>query len=168
MDLKRALETQRMRLLCLVTGWMALLRILSVGPLAVPVPCCVREFFESVLIRAECAAHYLVQASASMQAGGGLIASACMSHAVRNGQGEVPSAQDLLRRMAALREVLENLPRIARRLLKVRIIAGDAFDWSTPLSAPPMRGGLAMGGGDWTLPRVERPPDKSAPSILQR
>ena len=162
MDVTQAIETQRLRLLRLVTGWMALLGFLSAGPVALPLPRWVRAFFESALIRAECAAQYVVQASALMQASGGLVARAPMPRAAREEEGDVPSVRDLIRRMEALRDLLENLSRSARRLLKVRAVAGEAFDWSVARAAEPCDRIMA-GDKDWAVPRIERPPDKVQP-----
>ncbi len=118
-DLERALEAQRVRLLRLLTGWFGLVALMSVAPLAVPMPRWFRAFLSDVVTRAELAAHYMVQMSARLQAAEVLpdlrkdapVASTC------NPQGEVPSTASLLRRMRALRRVLKDLPLAGRRLL---------------------------------------------------
>ena len=66
--------------------------------------------------------------------------------------------------MNALRDVLENLPRAARRLMRVQKISGVAFDFSVPLHLAATRDHLATVRADWVLPRVERPPDKGGGS----
>ena len=159
--MKQEIETQRLKLLRLVTGWLVLLGVLSAGPLALPLPRWVRAFFEAVVIRAECAAQYVVQASALMQAVGGVAPTAgLMPRTACEEEDDVPTARDLIRRMEALRDVLENLPRYARRLLKVRTVAGEAFDWSMPFHPTETRSRLTTGGADRALRRIESPPDK--------
>ena len=168
MDLKRALETQRVKLLRLLTGWIFLLGVLSVGPLALPVPRSVRTYFETWLIRAECAAQYIFQASALMQGVGGVASTKRpMLRSNHEEEGDVPSARALIRRMNALRDLLENLPRYPRRLLTVQTDAGEAFDWSTSsLSAETRDRMTTTGSVDWALARIERPPDKATCRFL--
>ncbi len=118
-DLERALEVQRVRLLRLLTGWFGLVALMSVAPLAMPMPRWFRAFLSDVVTRAELAAHYMVQVSARLQAAETLpdfqkdapVASTC------DPQGKVPSTSALLRRMRALRQLLKDLPRAGRRLL---------------------------------------------------
>ena len=62
--------------------------------------------------------------------------------------------------MKALREVLENLPREARRLMRVQKISDAAFDFAAPPRLAVTRDRLATVRADWFAPRVERPPDK--------
>jgi len=159
-DLKRAIDTQRLRLLRLVTGWVALLGFWSVGPWAVPLPRWARSYFAALLIRAEGAAQNLLQASASMQAGSGFVASAPIRHPIGAGQGDAPSVPDLLRRMHALRETLENLHRRAWRLLRVPAVSGAAFDWSKLLPPDKTPERWTMTDAVRARARVERPPDK--------
>jgi len=161
-DIEQALETQRLKLLRLLARWAVMLGVLSVGPVALPVPCWVRAFFETLVIRAEMATKNLVRVSACLQVTGGVMVAASQPRACSDQGMVVPSAQDLLRRVNTLRDRLENLSCVARRLLCVRMIAGAAFDFSAPshLFAAPKR--VAMTRADWVLPRVERPPDKVA------
>ena len=70
-DFKRALETQRVKLLRLLAGWVFMLGILSGGPFALPVPRWVRAFFETLVIRAEYAAQSLVQVSVYLNTSAG-------------------------------------------------------------------------------------------------
>lgn len=178
-DLERSLETQRVRLLRLLAGWIAVLGVLSFGPVAIPSPRWVRAFFDRLLIRAELAAQFLVRATALTQATSGLVATAPLEIARDPQAFEVPSAQALFARIEALRDILENLPRTARRSLRARNLVGAAIDFSAPPCCAPAPGQLATVGADWTPPRVERPPDKGedrfgflvgsvrAPSALQ-
>ena len=161
-DLERTLEIQRLRLLRLLTGWISVLGVLSFAPATLPLPRWIRAFFDRVLLRAELAAQFLVQVSALQQATGDLVAHVPRERAQSQQSVEVCSTQMLLRRMIALRDVLENLPRHARRLLRVRKIAGEALNYSAPPRRLPVRGRMATVTADWMLPRVERPPDKGA------
>lgn len=150
-DLEQSLETQRVRLLRLLAGWIAMLGVLSFGPVALPLP---------QWIRAELATQFLVQAAALNKATSGLAVSVPLEAVRGRRVVEVPSARALLGRMEALRDVLENLPRYARRLLQVRNAAGEALDFSVPPCLGPALGQLATINPDWTPPRIERPPDK--------
>jgi len=159
-DLERALDTQRVRLLRLVTGWAILLGALSVGPLALPVPRWVRAFFETVLIRAELAAQYLLYTCAVIDGKGDVVEGGPAARVCRAAEAETPSVEALLHRMKVLCEVLDHLPRHARRLVRVRQRAGVAFDYAAPKRFAPAWNWLVMVRTDWTVPRVERPPDK--------
>ena len=75
-DLERNIETQRLKLLRLLAGWIAMLEVLSFGPVALPVPRWVRAFFDKVLVRAELSAQFLMRATALMHAADGLMVSA--------------------------------------------------------------------------------------------
>jgi len=159
-NLERALDTQRVRLLRLVTGWIILLGVLSVGPLALPVPRWVRVFFETVLIRAELAANYMLHTSALMQGNGDVVDCGPAARVCRMVDAETQSVEALLHRMKALCDLLDHLPRHARRLVRVCQCAGVAFDYATAPHFSVRRNHAAMGDMDWTAPRVERPPDK--------
>lgn len=163
MDLERTLETQRVKLLRLLTGWFSIVVLLSVGPLALPLPFWFRSFLSGVLTRAELAAQYLVQASVCLQARDGLAvfegAPSFAGSTVWESVDPVPSTRELLRRMKALRRMLEDLPRHARRMM-VQEIADEAFDFSRPVRARVIRDRLGMVGAQWIAARVERPPDK--------
>ena len=161
MDLERSLETQRVKLLRLMAGWVAVLGVLTFGPVALPAPRWVRACFDAVLTRAELATQFLVRASALMHGADGLMVSPLVACARKQQDADVPSAQVLFARMEALRDVLTNLPRYARRLLRVRKQAGEAFDFTEPSRVAPARVRFAGRHADWTAPRIERPPDKS-------
>ena len=166
MNVERALETQRVKLLRLLTGWFAVVVLLSAGPLALPLPVWFRSFLAGVLTRAEFAAQCLVRVSVCLQAHGG----GCGAYDVPRsdfalGSDEelrdaLPSSEVLIRRMNALRDLLENLPRHARRLLSVQTVVGEAFDFRAPPRAFLSRDRLTTAGADWIGPRVDRPPDK--------
>ena len=160
MDLEQSLETQRVTLLRLLAGWIAVLGVLSFGPVALPVPRWVRAFFDRLLIRAELATQFLVRAVALSQATDALVAPAPFLRARGQQAVDVPSAQTLLRRMNALRNVLENLSRSARRSLAVQNRIGEAINFAAPSRLAPMRDRVGTVGVEWTRPRIERPPDK--------
>jgi len=161
-DLERALETQRVRLLRLLTGWFAVVAVMSGGPFAVALPRWVRAVFADLLVRAELAAQCLVQVSARLQAGDrwGFVEDASSSFVPLDAAGrtdDVPSTAALLRRMRALRRLLQNLPHFGRRLLRrldvgeARVFFGvaPAHDCRTPAASP-----------QWIAPGIERPPDR--------
>lgn len=146
----------------------------SGGPIALPLPRWARAFFDTLLIRAELAAHYLLSASAALQAKrGGLVFRGCgperfcdfEGRIAEDGCDYVPSAEDLRKRMIALRDLLKNLHRVARRLLRKRTGEGmmrprkaaRSVRWTREAKRP--RQSLAAKRG-WIAPRIERPPDK--------
>ena len=158
--LERALETQRVRLLRLLSGWFAVVAVLSGGRLAVPLPLWVRVFFDDLLIRAELAAQYMVQVSARMQARGDFAMAEgvfVQPARVALAPDEVPSTDALMGRMRALRRVLRELPRYGRRLL--RRLRGRAID-RIALSDDRARDVSRPALPQWNAPQVERPPDK--------
>jgi len=161
-DLERALETQRVRLLRLLTGWFAVVALISAGPFAVPLPRWVRAVFADLLVRAEFAAQCLVRVSAHSQAGdrwvvaqGSSSSLAPLDKAERT--DEVPSTATLLHRMKALRGVLQDLPRFGRRLL--RHTDGDVSDTALGI-APTLERRTLSATPQWIAPGVERPPDR--------
>ena len=164
MNLERALEAQRVKLLRLLTGWFAVVALLSGGPFALPLPRWVRAFLRDMLTRAEYAAQCLVLVSARLQAGdrGVAVQNAPVSFlpllSVQPVE-DVPSTQILLCRMRALRRLLETLPRHGRRLLRSarpKKVAGPSAFWRHP-----KRGFAAMVAvPQWIAPEVERPPDR--------
>lgn len=166
MDLERALETQRVRLLRLLTGWFAVVALLSGGPFALPLPRWVRAFLSEMLTRAEYAAQCLVLVSAGLQAkgergGAGLRVSAPPLQQHQSGAG-VPTTVALIRRMKALRRLLQDLPRRGRRLLRIRravsrVVGAVSF-------APEDR--AAGSARQWIAPGEERPPDKVPALVL--
>ena len=161
-DLERALETQRVKMLRLLTGWLVALALVSGGPLAVPLPRWVRAIFADLLVRAELAAQCLVQVSARLQAGHrwGVVEAAPSSFApiaAAFRDDDVPSTASLLRRMGLLRRLLQNLPRFGRRLLR-RVDAGAAlgpFGYSSVYDCP-----APSATPQWIAPGIERPPDR--------
>jgi len=159
-SLERTLEAQRVRLLRLLTGWFAVVALLSAGPLAVPLPRWVRAVIADLLIRAELAAHYMVQVSARLQAQGdfaGLAGCDAAPAPTEMTLDDVPSTAAILRRMRALRRLLSDLPRYGQRLLR-RVLCGVSGRVA-PLAGP--AGAVANPvAPQWNAPLGERPPDK--------
>lgn len=129
MEIERAIETQRLKLLRLLAGLFTAVALLSVGPIAPAWSRWVRSFVFSVLERAEAAAQSLVLAQACLIAR----SNGCDVDRARLAQrhiramtvsdaDDVPSLADLRRRIVALRALLKDLPRRSRRLLR-RVIA---------------------------------------------
>ena len=158
-DLERALEAQRVRLLRLLTGWLAVVALMSGGPLALPLPRWLRAFFADLLIRVEFAAQCMVQVSACLQAGqSGTVSSLRPMPVLRPAHSvdDVPSVVALLRRMKTLRRLLRDLPRHGRRLLRrceSRRVSRRT-SW-----AGLSRGASGFAMPQWIVPEVERPPD---------
>ena len=161
MDLERALEMQRVKLLRLLTGWFALMALVSGGSLAFPLPRWARSFFVDLIVRAEFGAQCLVRVSAHLQAGErwALAENSVSSFPVLEAgdAGEdVPSTAALIRRMKALRRLLRDVPRYARRLLRP-LVADDRAGHGA-VACGSMRKELAS--PQWIAPQDERPPDK--------
>lgn len=160
MNLERAMETQRVKLLRLLTGWFAVVAFLSAGPVSLPLPRWVRAYFADLLLRAELAAVYLVQVSARLQAGDQWrVIQEPLSPFVRFDQSgqAVPSTAALLRRMRALRRVLQDLKRAGRRRLRRM----GRTETVRPFPFAPNREGRAIAAApQWIAPGVERPPDR--------
>ena len=176
MDMERAIETQRLRLLRVVAGLVVAVGVLSVGPVA-------RLFglglglVGSILSRAEVATRYLVLAQARRMAArhGNSVDwsqfSKSLSHVFDAPETEV-SVSDCRARLRALRAVLMDLPRHALRLLR-RIedqMRGAAGAGPHLPRADERRSARIQG---WRLAgnRIERPPDQTellsaSPSFL--
>lgn len=172
---ERALETQQNALLRLLARWLAFFEFVSGGPFAVPLPRWVRAFFDTLLIRAELAAQYLLIASASIQARrSGLVFEGFKANkvsrlenriSVLSHKDAVPSSAGLRRRMIALRTLLKNLRGEARRLMQKRsdrrALGGRKSTWASRRSCH--RVGLCDGPQAkrrWLAERIDRPPDK--------
>ena len=162
-DFERALETQRVKLLRLLTGWLAVVALLSGGPFAVPLPRWVRAVFADLVVRAEFAAQCLVRVSARSQAGDycAVIEDSRFSivHLDTGDRADdVPSTAALLRRMKALRGLLQDLPRFGRRLL--RRLSDDSADVFLG-SIPTHESRAPSTAPQWVVPGIERPPDRT-------
>ena len=160
MDFERALETQRLALLRLLAGLAVAVWFVSCLPVVSMVPRQVRSVVASILIRAESAAASLVYVAALVLArrDGIAIANVPMPNPALSG-GDL-SAKVLLRRIAALRAVLDDLPRHAKRLIQryLREREDQRLDRTHPLTAskdnPSVLANMAP------LGRMDRPPDK--------
>ena len=122
MDMERALETQRQRLLRILAGLVLLLVLMSRFPAVSRLPEWVRASVLSVLIRAELAAHHLVIATASLQlreqSSVSLVGLRFQPLLVKASPRDDDCAEQLLRRIMSLRAVLSDLPKQAERLLR--------------------------------------------------
>ncbi len=161
MNIDAAYETQRLKLLRLLAGLVYVLAFVSVLPVASVMPVRVRAYVASVLDRAEAAADCLVIVAASLLFGYRMPPENDLPmplNAERMDERDV-SAECLLQRIVALKTVLENLPRYAKRL--VRRCAEPREERSFELSVMAFCGLKdALRAGQLLLPRVERPPDK--------
>jgi len=174
MSAVRTLETQRDALLRLLAGWLAVIEFVSCGPIAVPLPRWARAFFDTLLIRAELAAHYLLFASASLQAKrSGAVLSGVVPDRFSGVEGRIPDARcadglpstdEIRRRMVALRCLLTNLQRRALRLMRKR-----SARFCKPLRsvrcARVRPRHLVKATRRWIAPRITRPPDKFLPAV---
>lgn len=119
--MERALETQRAALLRILSGLVFALAFVSHLPAVSMVPRWVHSYVASVLIRAESAAASLVFVSACVLFGPA--AGSSMDRPSRlfaDGHDDGACIENLLRRIAALRAVLKDLPRYAKRLVQRR------------------------------------------------
>ena len=157
-EMERALETQRLALLRLLAGLVLVLRLVSFAPVVSLLPRWVRLHVSSVLIRSESATQSLVYVAAIVFCGHRGAWPGLPARVEVLPEGGY-SAEVLLRRIAALRAVLEDLPRYAKRLLKRQADTRETIlqEW-VPLGLdvlPPAPSPLRA--------RIERPPDKRAP-----
>ena len=166
--MEQALEEQRIKLLRLLAGWIAVAEWVLVAPFIGGLPRWLLVFLGSVLTRAEFAAQHLIVVSACMQARQGFAwaqtGSLAFDESARDGSTDcVLATQVLVRRMKDMQAVLESLPRHGRRLLRRQLkrcsrVAADGWRCLAEerIFVPP------CGVRDETLPtrRVERPPDR--------
>ena len=169
MDLERAIETQRLRLLRIVAGLLVAVGVLTIGPVSCRFSDWVLDFVRSILSRVETAARYLVIAQARlMGARGGLdsdqsqLLDSLASVFVAEETGD--SLPGCRKRLKALLAVLTHLPRHAARLIRriERQTRGAAR--ACRLSHCFEKRLLAsLGDGRLAETRIERPPDKGLP-----
>ena len=169
MDLERAIETQRLRLLRIVAGLLVAVGVLTIGPVSCRFSDWVLGFVRSILSRAETAARYLVIAQARLMSsrGGMDIDQSQFSVSIASvfvAEAADVSLPDCRERLNALLAVLTHLPRHAARLIRrierqTRGVAcacrlSHRFDER-----------LLASLDDWRLaePRIDRPPDKGLP-----
>jgi len=161
-DMERAIETQRLRLLRLVAGLFVALGFLSVGPVSRGFLVWVCGFVDSVLSRAEVAARYLMIAQAKQMGGevdrGRL--SEIFTHDFDRPETGI-SVADCRARLRALKAVLTDLPRHALRLLR-RITNQSQREVSADQPLPRPGEWLIERLQNWRLARIriERPPDQ--------
>ena len=162
MDFEQALEKQRLALLRLLAGLMVVVVLMSRVPVVSLAPCWVRRHVLSVLVRAETAANYLVIAAAGILFGA-RVETPLIGLSPPSSEPPMPddcSHEGLLRRIEALRTVLRNLPRSARRLIKRQ--AKRRLESGLAMGAPRLgaheKGALTV--GLLFVARLDRPPDK--------
>ena len=160
--MERALETQRLALLRLLTGLAVALGLVAFAPAVSLLPRWVRSYVASALMRVESAVHSLVivaacgvlreQVAGSMA---GLSFPPLKRAALTDNSA---SSAALLRRIAQLRAVLESLPRHARRM-----IARMMKPKTEPLAPSvcwELQAGVLVVAEAPLAARIERPPDK--------
>ena len=168
MEMERALETQRTKLLRLLAGWLAVVEWVSLAPFVGELPCWLRAFLGGLLSRAEYAAQSLVLVSARVQArlGYGEFThgpSEAFAYAELPLPEDVPPTMVLLQRMRALCALLEDLPRQGRRLLRRGIKRNASKCRTDPRSDDTEPFVMAKDNERCETPftrRIERPPDK--------
>jgi len=160
-DLETASEKKRLALLR-VLAWMALVVVLIAhAPAGSLVPQWVRSSVAALLVRVEAAATSLVIVAARVFCGHRVdwpLAVDSLHLGEFPPEEDVP-AERLLHRIKALRAVLNDLPRYAKRLVKRLTRSRTAKPTGTPSvdsgDSPPM---IAL-----FVSRIKRPPDKMPP-----
>ena len=168
MDLERAIDTQRFRLLRIIAGLLVAVGFLSVGPVSRGFSVWVGEYVSSILSRAELAARYLVVAQARLMAARSgfevdrrRLLESVTSDALACERDVSPC--DLRRRLRALQALLLDLPRDA--LLLLRRIGKQGRRGRCvvrPLPRTDTRRSASLRAWRLTGNRVERPPDKAS------
>jgi len=152
-DFERALETQRLALLRLLAGLAFVVVVASRAPAVSLVPQWVYASVLSVIVRIEAAVDSLMIVAVYVFCGSrgvGALASVAPSAAPEDG-----SAEGLLHRIAALRTILNDLPRHAKRLIKRLMRPRSKLAAATPplsVACPPAK------AAPYPV-RIERPPD---------
>ena len=119
MEMERALETQRIGLLRILSGLVFALAFVSHLPAVSMVPSWVRSYVTSVLVRAEAAVASLVFVSACVLFDRAAVFSMDRpSWLSADEHDDDPGIENLLRRITILRAVLADLPRYAKRLVR--------------------------------------------------
>ena len=155
--MERALETQRLALLRVLAGLAMALRLVSFAPVVSMLPRWVRLHVSSVLMRSEVASQSLVYVAACVYFGhrGDWPGMPTQVEAVPE---DGFSSEVLLRRIAALRAVLQDLPRYAKRLMTRRKETRE----TTYREWPPLNVEMLPPPPFPLQARIERPPDKRA------
>jgi len=165
-ELERAIQAQRHRLLRVLAGLLAVVAFVSIGPFSRDFVRWVDGGVASVLSRAELAAQYLIVAQARIIAariGSDVDRDHLLKCALRRTarEGEV-SLSHLRRRIRILRAMLADLPRSGMRLLRRAEKALRREDQPTPCPDILISDGpSAWQSGDV---RIARPPDKQIPT----
>ena len=160
--MERALETQRLALLRLLTGLAVALSLVAFAPAVSMLPRSVRSYVASLLERVEAAVHSLVivaacgllRRSALVSSGG--LSFPPLARAVST-DGRLSSAA-LLRRIVRLRAVLEDLPCHAKRMI-VRMMKPKTEPRESLVCWDRRAEALVVAEAPLAA-RIERPPDK--------
>ena len=162
MNVEWAVETRRLALLRLLAGWFFLAGLVSREAFVLPLPRELCRYLDSLVVRAELAAQYLLYIAVRQQGGNprAIFGALPAPSSVRDAES-VPTVAALSRRMAALRDLLENLSREARRLMCRH---ADRRVWHCdPAKRPLPQSGMGMAVPSLSrqvrAPRAERPPD---------
>lgn len=174
MDLERACETQRLKLLRFLAGLLAALAFVSVAPCSSVLSRFVGGAILSLLPRVEMAGRCLVIVQARLIAariGLRIDHDRVADYFTQNGSegGGSVSLSTLRDRLEALRALLEDLPRHGLRLLSRIKKRARRSQRRVPPSMP--RADTVSFGlfGAWRLvaTRIERPPDKRTASVVR-
>lgn len=165
MNMERALETQRLKLLRLLAGLVVVLRFVSVAPAVSMLPQWVRSRVASLLARIESAANSLViVAACQILRAQGVRSLNGVSFPYSQGSAspvDGPSNEALLRRIKRLKALLEDLPRHARRMI-ARMMKSTT-DPEEPSEVREIRVAIFATVDTPIASRIERPPDKGWP-----
>lgn len=167
MDVQAAIETQRLRLLRLLAGMLAVVAFVSAAPISRGFSRWVVEGVAAILPRAELAAQYLLFAQAgarAARANGPVDRRRLLDHALRDrpGDGNRITLSSLRHRLEVLRALLEDLPGFGLRLL--RRVRKAMLRGSRPHHPHPCaKADMTMPLDAWRLAgaRIDRPPDKA-------
>lgn len=166
MDIERALETQRQRLLRIIATLVGVVGVLTLGPVSCRFSDWTLSFVHSILRRAEAATKNLVITQAYLIGGrSGLRMDArqiagCLAPILPTSETEI-SLPDCQKRLKALRLILSDLPRHAARL--VRRIDKEARRAVRTIRVPHHGEGSSfalLSESQLITNRIERPPDK--------
>ena len=160
--MEQALETQRSALLRLLTGLAVALRFAALAPAVSMLPQWVRSYVAALLVRIEAGVQSLVIVAACgllrQQAAVSPVGLTFPDLAGSTLPEDGGSTEALLRRIEALRAMLEDLPRHAKRLIarlmKSKAAPCEIFDhWNFNAETAAMADAPVAA-------RIERPPDK--------
>ena len=167
MEIERALETQRLALLRLLTGLAVALRFAALAPAVSMLPLWVRSYAAALLVRVEAGVQSLVIVAACgllrQQAAVSPVGLSFPGLAVSALPKDGTSTEALLHRIKVLRGVLNDLPRHAKRLISR--LTRAASEEPVPLNQRGIDAGIFVVTTTPVRARIERPPDKGPRAI---